>query len=48
MNNLFYNCSSLSYLPDISKWNKDKDKNKNINMSDMFGNCSLLLNIPKN
>ena len=36
MMGIFYGCSSLSSLPDISKWNT----NKVTNMSFMFGACS--------
>ena len=39
---MFYNCSSLKSLPDISKWNT----NKVIDMSDMFYNCSSLKSLP--
>ena len=35
INGLFYNCSSLLSLPDISKWNT----NKVTNMGDMFYGC---------
>ena len=42
MRNLFYNCSILSFLPDISKWNT----NNVYNMSNMFSNCSSLISIP--
>ena len=35
---MFYGCSSLLSLPDISKWNT----NKVTNMSDMFFECSSL------
>ena len=38
MNHMFYGCSSLLSLPDISKWNTNKIKD----MSWMFSNCSLL------
>ena len=42
MRNLFYNCSSLSSLPDLSKWNTN-----NVNdMSDMFSFCESLLSLP--
>ena len=42
MSFMFSNCSSLSSLPDISKWNT-----KNVNyMSDMFYNCNPFLKIP--
>ena len=39
---MFFNCSSLSALPDISKWNTNNVED----MSDMFDNCILLLHIP--
>ena len=39
---MFYNCSSLKSLPDISKW---KTINV-IDMSGMFYNCSLLKSLP--
>ena len=39
---LFYNCSSLSSLPDISKWNI----NNVTNISWMFANCSSLSLLP--
>ena len=42
MSDMFYGCSSLSSLPDISKWNT-------INVTDMrfmFGECSSLLSLP--
>ena len=39
---MFYGCTSLSSLPDISKWNT----NKVTNMSYMFAECSSLLSIP--
>ena len=42
MSNMFYKCSSLKSLPDISKWNT----NKVITMSSMFRGCSLLSNLP--
>ena len=42
MSDMFYNCSSLLSLPDISKWNT----NNITNMSDMFYNCSSLLSLP--
>ena len=39
---LFYECSSLKYLPDISKWEM-----KNVKYIDnIFKNCSSLLSIP--
>ena len=42
MKSLFGGCSSLSSLPDISKWNT----NKVINMKSLFGGCSSLLSLP--
>jgi len=42
MSYLFYNCSSLSSLPDISKWNT----NNATNMSDIFSGCSSLSSLP--
>jgi len=42
MNSMFSCCTSLSSLPDISKWNT-----KNItDMSSMFSHCSLLSSLP--
>ena len=42
MSYMFYNCSSLSSLPDISKWNTSNVNN----MSSMFYNCSSLSSLP--
>ena len=42
MNNMFYCCSSLSSLPDISKWNT----NNVTNMNNMFYGCSSLTSLP--
>ena len=39
---LFYKCSSLSSLPDMSKWNI----NNVIDMSFMFAGCSSLSSLP--
>ena len=40
---MFYNCSLLTYLPDISKWETD-----NIIETDyLFANCSSLISIPE-
>ena len=39
MYRMFYNCSSLSSLPDISKWNTNNVKD----MHEMFKNCYSLL-----
>ena len=42
MSGIFYNCSSLKSLPDISNW-----YTKNItNMSTLFYNCSSLISLP--
>ena len=40
---MFYRCSSLSSLPDISNWNTTNVNN----MSDMFLGCSSLSSLPK-
>ena len=42
MSGMFNWCSSLSSLPDISKWNT----NNVINMSNMFYGCSSLSSLP--
>ena len=42
MSYMFYKCSSLSSLPDISKWNTSNVNN----MSYMFYECSSLSSIP--
>ena len=42
MRELFYNCSSLISLPDISKWNTSKVKD----MNGLFYNCSSLISLP--
>ena len=42
MSGLFYNCSSLKILPDISKWNTKEVKN----ISKLFYNCSSLNSLP--
>jgi len=42
MSYMFSECSSLSSLPDISKWNT----NNVIYMNDMFFGCSLLSSLP--
>ena len=39
---MFYHCSSLSSLPDISKWNTSNV----IDMSGMFFRCKESLKIP--
>ena len=42
MSRMFFQCSSLESLPDISKWD-----NRNVkNMSDMFCGCSSLEPLP--
>ena len=38
---MFFRCSSLSYLPDISKWNT----NNVTNMKSMFNGCSSLSSV---
>jgi len=40
---LFYNCSSLTSIPDISKWNPIKVKN----IGAMFGYCLSLISLPE-
>jgi surface protein len=42
MKKMFFNCSSLISLPDISKWNTTNV----INMKKMFYNCSSLISLP--
>ena len=42
MSEVFYNCESLKYLPDISKWNTNNVNN----MSYMFYYCELLKYLP--
>ena len=42
MNNLFEGCSSLNYLPDISKW----DIKRQIHMKNIFNGCSSLNFLP--
>ena len=42
MSYMFYSCSSLKSLPDISKWNTENINNLN----SIFENCSLLNFIP--
>ena len=42
MDNIFAECSSLSILPDISKWNTENITNKN----GLFNECLSLLVIP--
>ena len=42
MSGLFFNCSSLISVPDISKWNTN-----NVNdMNSMFYECSSLISLP--
>ncbi len=42
MSNMFYGCSSLSSLPDISKW----DTGNVVNMGSMFEGCLSLTSLP--
>ena len=42
MSHLFYNCSSLKSLPDISNWNTTNVNN----MSSLFDNCESLESLP--
>ena len=42
MESLFYFCSSLEELPDISNWDVSNVKD----FSRMFQNCSSLINLP--
>ena len=42
MSRIFFQCSSLESLPDISKWDTRNVKN----MSDMFCGCSSLEPLP--
>ena len=42
MYSMFYDCSSLQSLPDISKWNTENVTN----MSCMFDSCSSLQSLP--
>ena len=42
MNGLFKNCSSLSLIPDISKW----DVRNITNMNSLFVGCKSLIDIP--
>ena len=42
MSRMFFQCSSLESLPDISKWDTRNVKN----MSDMFCGCSSLESLP--
>ena len=42
MSKAFYDCSKLSYLPDISQWNVHNV----IYMNSMFENCSSLSELP--
>ena len=46
MSYIFSGCSSLSILPDISKWNTNNVTNNVTNMANMFSFCSLLLSLP--
>ncbi len=42
MNELFKNCSSLPFIPDISKW----DLRNVIGMNSLFDGCTSLIDIP--
>ena len=42
MSSMFFQCSSLESLPDISKWDTRNVKN----ISDMFCGCSSLESLP--
>ena len=42
ISNIFAGCSSLKYLPDISKWNTTNV----FYMSDLFNGCSSLISLP--
>ena len=42
MSNIFYNCKSLQYLPDISKWNISNATD----ISSIFYNCKSLQYLP--
>ena len=42
MSYLFSECSSISYLPDISKWNTSNIKY----MNGLFSECESLLSLP--
>ena len=42
LSQLFYGCSSLKSLPDISKWNFDNIKNTSL----LFAGCSSLKTLP--
>ena len=42
MNFMYSYCTSLIFIPDISKWNTDNV----IDISFMFSHCSLLDNLP--
>ena len=42
MSYMFKNCSSLLFLPDISKWDTDKV----IGMKGLFQGCSSLSSLP--
>ena len=41
MDGIFSNCSSLLFLPDISKWNTSKVTEMKV----LFADCSLLLSL---
>ena len=42
MSDIFYGCSSLTKLPDISKWNT----NNVTDISGIFSKCSSLIKLP--
>ena len=42
MNSMFSRCSSVTYLPDISKWNISNVHN----ISGMFSQCKNLISLP--
>ena len=42
MSYMFFKCSSLISLPDISPWNTEKVSN----LSNLFNGCSLLISLP--
>jgi len=42
LNGIFSGCSSLKYLPDISKW----EINKSPDISVMFAGCTSLISLP--
>ena len=42
MNGLFSGCSSLKFLPNISKWNLENSTN----IASMFAGCTSLITLP--